>query len=751
MDQIDYIKQPKVPAVTLCSTPTRPSGDSDKGMLWLSAYHIIFADKENNELQIVYSAISRVTMHSFGDQGAMLAVELKTFRRIFFYIPVVSHANNVIDTIKQLKCPHFMKWLPAYKPEDDANLKGWDLFDMLREYERMGFVGESARNDTWRLTTMNNELRKCTSYPRHLVVPNKVDDDVIEEVFKHRELGRIPVAVYRDSIKDAVLVRCGQPRTQKGKTCYQDAQLLRNIQAACEGRSGFIFDTRTAAVANKNGGSEPTARGQPYSSWKMMNIGLKTVRDLQMSFDKLLDACSDCSMDASVFWGKVESSGWLYQIRMCLFAAVAGAKQIREEGNPVVVHGTSGYDNTSIITSLIQLLLDPFFRTIKGFVRVIEKEWLWMGHPFSSRHQQYYMNPMGVQSPVFLLFLDCVHQCIKQFPYCFEFDDALLFDLHSASQDCEYGTFMFDTQLEREAQAKSKHFKSFWPTVLEDEGADKYTNPFYNPTCEVSKSWLHLSFRPQVVALWEEMYCWHSTKQRHPLAVRRESVHDEAKRERDIGEEVEKVLKELNAFEKEKGLKQTSIGSAITSHLSQAQHQTQHHGTARTPPSSTTTTTSSHQPTTKSPLESTSSQPEPTSTTVSDSTNSTHTPAKASSVKSPRKSSSSSSSMTLLPSKKVARKAVKDKGLFDDDDDVDVFEVGAARAQRNSSTASLNNTSNGIGQERVCDDEVNDGNVSHHTVRESGPQPLLSAKSSLFEDDEEDEEDDEDEGGIVMK
>lgn len=82
------------------------------------------------------------------------------------------------------------------------------------------------------------------------------------------------------------------------------------------------------------------------------------------------------------------------------------------------------WDRTSQLTSLVQIFLDPFgsrsypfltehsvnsyFRTINGFISLIEKEWLTFGHRFQDRHYRA-AHPRD-RSPIFLMFLDCVWQ-----------------------------------------------------------------------------------------------------------------------------------------------------------------------------------------------------------------------------------------------------------------------------------------------------------------------------------------------------
>lgn len=68
---------------------------------------------------------------------------------------------------------------------------------------------------------------------------------------------------------------------------------------------------------------------------------------------------------------------------MLLAGAVRIADKIESGKTSVVVHCSDGWDRTAQLTALAMLMLDSYYRTIKGFEVLVEKEWISFGHRFA--------------------------------------------------------------------------------------------------------------------------------------------------------------------------------------------------------------------------------------------------------------------------------------------------------------------------------------------------------------------------------
>jgi Myotubularin-like phosphatase domain len=54
--------------------------------------------------------------------------------------------------------------------------------------------------------------------------------------------------------------------------------------------------------------------------------------------------------------------------------------------NSIIVPLSDGWDRTAQLSSLAMIMLNPRFRTIRGFCELVEKEWLAFGHQFARRN-----------------------------------------------------------------------------------------------------------------------------------------------------------------------------------------------------------------------------------------------------------------------------------------------------------------------------------------------------------------------------
>lgn len=78
----------------------------------------------------------------------------------------------------------------------------------------------------------------------------------------------------------------------------------------------------------------------------------------------------------------------LLPLKLILAGALRIADKLESGKTSVVVHCSDGWDRTGQLTSLAMLMLDGYYRTIRGFEVLLEKEWLSFGHRFQLVKQQ---------------------------------------------------------------------------------------------------------------------------------------------------------------------------------------------------------------------------------------------------------------------------------------------------------------------------------------------------------------------------
>ena len=193
---------------------------------------------------------------------------------------------------------------------------------------------------------------------------------------------------------------------------------------------------------------------------------------------------------------------WLEHVQKALTIASEIANTLLIDKRSVIVHDLTGRDFSLLIVSLVQLLVDPYYRTLIGLQSLIQKDWVVKGHPFCQRlgvlqecdkgpkNWVFYKDEHILdtdESPVFILFLDCVHQLLSQFPTRFGFTDQFLLLLVDSVHMCLFETFLFNSEHERKRFVYDS-LESLWDFIATQIPPAKFKILFLNRLYNINAS-----------------------------------------------------------------------------------------------------------------------------------------------------------------------------------------------------------------------------------------------------------------------
>jgi myotubularin-related protein 1/2 len=359
--------------------------------------------------------------------------------------------------LSQMFAFRYFESLLATGAQDYSNLC-WG-YNILPDYSRLGLDDEK---NGYNITELNKNYKLCKTYPSQIVLPANCPTKVITAVANFRSRSRLPAITWRHPTNNQVIVRCAQPLCGIiGNRSKQDEKFMEIFAEKSTNNQVYLFDCRSQvnAYANKLKGAGTEARFA-YRCCRMIFLKIENIHVMRTSQKKLFQAV--------LKGGDPNESGWLEHISLLLTGALRVAQLILS-GSSIIVHCSDGWDRTPQLVGLAEIILDPYYRTIKGFEMLIDKEWLSFGHMFYKRTGYgdlgYRKKESSQKAPIFLQFIDAVWQLLRQSPGEFEFNEMFLVYILYHSYSCLFGTFLCNSEKERSSLALFSSTCSLWQSI----------------------------------------------------------------------------------------------------------------------------------------------------------------------------------------------------------------------------------------------------------------------------------------------
>lgn len=325
----------------------------------------------------------------------------------------------------------------------------------------------------YKVLTINENYKVSERLPPYFVVPASLQE---ESVYKFQGRG-IPIWCWS---------------SQHGAALFKMASLPKEVDdSSIQEQRAFL-----ASV-------EKTLHRPPYEEVRIedLSVTLPSLSEIQMAYVRfkqlfLIDNSTDFWDTDSKWFSLLHTSNWLEMIRQCLKKSIEVIEYLENQRINVVLKEDTASDFCCVISSLVQIMMDPHYRTRYGFQSLVQKEWVMGGHGFLDRCNHLRNN--DGEAPVFLLFLDCVWQLVHQYPLAFEFSETYLTVLSDSINIPIFSTFFFNSAYQKDThrrvedgrQSGSLRFYSVWDWSVQYElkALTFLSNPLYVGKSKQEKS-----------------------------------------------------------------------------------------------------------------------------------------------------------------------------------------------------------------------------------------------------------------------
>ncbi|CAR29833.1 ZYRO0G18062p [Zygosaccharomyces rouxii] len=347
---------------------------------------------------------SETIMKSYKDKDLWSFTNIKIIGKDYtiFSLDFINEmeAKDVYDSLLKLTVLDEVSQLYAFiylSTNAESSYNSWDIYNVEAEFKRQGLELGSEQSP-WRISTINEDYKFSPTYPSHLVVPSQISDTLLRHTAKFRSQDRIPALTYYYAKTKCCIARSAQPLPGITKQrSVQDERLVSEIFRSSLHpllrEKNIIVDARPTANAMAQvalgGGTENLEYYNFNKTCSRMFLGIDNIHVMSDSMNHLVDNfLIDGDLNLPIDKASLNSSkasSWIKHVKLLLSSTETLVKSIIFNRSSILIHCSDGWDRTSQVCSLIQLCLDPYYRTIDGFMVLIEKDWLSFGHRFQER------------------------------------------------------------------------------------------------------------------------------------------------------------------------------------------------------------------------------------------------------------------------------------------------------------------------------------------------------------------------------
>jgi hypothetical protein len=316
-------------------------------------------------------------------------------------------------------------WQP-YSPDEE-----------LKRFNQTAGVSISGFTRSWVLVD-NSQNVICSRYPPRILVPFTISQDLLQSVPSEYSDNMFPIPIFSHSAKQCVLWRAGSfldaftPSLQSYLKILSSCSTPHSVNNLPLGKLALVV---VVLGDRQNFQSLLLVEPPPKTKIEYLDVPL-LYPDVGSAFNALKILClkdifhspnqkmknispaffnapnSADTPKLTEWLEEIASSEWVKCVARVIAAAGRISYMMAEDGCGVLVQ--SGL--SSVVSILSQLLTDGEFRTIRGFARLLEKDWPAEFDPPIDT-EDIFISPLENAMPVskktplmLILLLDCVHQ-----------------------------------------------------------------------------------------------------------------------------------------------------------------------------------------------------------------------------------------------------------------------------------------------------------------------------------------------------